>query len=82
MQSTYDPAVNGTLTDGTEAWILVDIRSALSQFNLNRENSPKTLSCDGWKMTDTGATVTAKGEFKTATCENSHHVACCGLKSP
>ena len=81
-QSTYN--LNTALPDTGEAWILIDIRSALSQFNLNRENSPKTLSCDGWNTAKeaTGATVTAKGMFKTADCNVANYVACCELKSP
>ena len=81
-QSTYN--LNTALPDTGGAWILIDIRSALSQFNLNRENSPKTLSCDGWNTAKeaTGATVTAKGMFKTADCNVANYVACCELKSP
>ena len=81
-QSTYN--LNTPLPKNSEAWILVDIRSALSQFNLKRENSPKTLSCDGWNTTEgaMGATVTAKGMFKTADCNVATYVACCELKSP
>ena len=82
--STHKKGTDYNLDSDTEAWILVDIRSALSQFNLKRENSPKTLSCDGWNTTEgaMGATVTAKGMFKTADCNVATYVACCELKSP
>ena len=83
MQSTYDTDVNTALPDNGEEWILIDIRSALSQPGMNRKNAPETFSCDGWKTTGAkGATLTAKGEFTVNSCNESNYVACCELKSP
>ena len=85
-QSTYDAGVNDTLTGNTKAWILVDIRSALSQPSVDPgDYKPEILSCDGWKeagATATGATVTATGAFGIDNCSNKYYVACCRLKSP